>query len=356
MPKGSTKKAADERLQELKGQVKKGVYLPDTKIPYFSKVAKDWVDYKKPKVRETTWGNYKGHIENHFAEFNELRINRIMTVDVEKFITKRQIEGMHIDTLRKVLITLNQIFKYAVRHKYIDHNPYADVEKPKRQRREGEHKRDKISVLTPEQVKDFLENIEGQRYQAMFRLAVFGGPRQGELLGFKWGDVDWENNQIHVQRTYTKGRFFAPKTEESNRKIDLGPAVITELKRWKLACPKNELDLIFPNNAGKPMNYSNMVNRHFFPTLKAAELPRIRFHDLRHTYASLLIEQGENIKYIQTQLGHSKPSTTLNVYAHLFEDKNWDAPRRLEERVFGKNGSRMVAETKTGLRSDPVTP
>ena len=99
-----------------------------------------------------------------------------------------------------------------------------------------------------------MEKVEGQKYRAMFMLAVFGGPRQGELLGLKWSDMDWENNQIHVQRTYTKGMFFGTKTKTSNRKIDLGSTVIAELKKWKLACPKNELDLIFPNEAGKPMN------------------------------------------------------------------------------------------------------
>ncbi len=113
--------------------------------------------------------------------------------------------------------------------------------------------------------------------------------------------------------------FFATKTKRSNRKIDLGPAVMAELKKWKLACPKNELDLSLPNEAGKPMNYSNMVKRHFVPALEAAALPKIRFHDLRHTYASLLIEQSKNFKYIQTQLGHSSPTVTLNVYAHLMK-------------------------------------
>ena len=166
-------------------------------------------------------------------------------------------------------------------------------------------------------------------------LAVFTGARQGELLGLKWADVDWDNSQIHVQRTYTKGRFFATKTKSSNRKVDLGPKVITSLKKWKLACPKSELGLIFPNDAGKPMNYSNMMNRHFKPSLKSAKVPQIRFHDLRHTYASLFIEQGENLKYVQTQLGHSSPTVTLNVYAHLMKSTNQEAACRLENTIFG---------------------
>jgi len=88
----------------------------------------------------------------------------------------------------------------------------------------------------------------------MFMLTLFGGFRQAEVLGLKWSDVDWENNQIHVQRTFTKGRFFSPKRRASNRKVDLGQTVMTALKKWKLACPRNQADLIFPNEAGKPMN------------------------------------------------------------------------------------------------------
>ena len=130
---------------------------------------------------------------------------------------------------------------------------------------------------------------------------------------------------------------------------------MTELKKWKLACPKSDLNLVFPNGVGKPIDHHNMVRRFFLPTLEAAELPRIRFHDLRHTNASLLIEQGENIKYIQTQLGHSNPTVTWNVYAHLKKPTNQEAACRLENTVFGESGSKMVAETKKEVTANTVT-
>jgi integrase len=110
--------------------------------------------------------------------------------------------------------------------------------------------------------------------------------------------------------------------------------MMTELKKWKLACPKTKLNLVFPNDAGNVMDDSHMLSRQFHPALKAAGIPRIRFHDLRHTYASLLIEQGENIKYIQTQLGHSSPSITMDVYAHLMKSSNQQAASRLENTVL----------------------
>ena len=125
-----------------------------------------------------------------------------------------------------------------------------------------------------------MEKVTKPKYRTLFMLAIFAGARQGELLGLKWGDVDWEKNQVHVQRTFNGGRFFATKTKGSNRRIDLGPATMTELKKWRLACPKSNLDLIFPNEAGQPMDNKNMLRRHFQPTLKAAGLPKFRFHDL----------------------------------------------------------------------------
>ncbi len=108
---------------------------------------------------------------------------------------------------------------------------------------------------------------------------------------------------------------------------------MTALKRWRLACPKTELDLVFPNEAGKPLLQSHVTRQHFHPALDKAELPRMRFHDLRHTYASLLIDQGENVVYIQKQLGHSKPTVTLDIYAHLTEKHRPDVAERLEKSV-----------------------
>jgi len=112
--------------------------------------------------------------------------------------------------------------------------------------------------------------------------------------------------------------------------------MMKELKKWRHTRPHSPLELIFPNEAGNPMNHNNMVNRYFSPVLKTAKLPRMRFHDLRHTYTSLLIEQGENIKYIQTQLGHSSPTVTLNVYSHLMRDSNQKAANTLESTIFAK--------------------
>ncbi len=345
LPEGSTKKKAMEALREIEDQLLKGIYLPAKKVPLFSDVAQDWLEYKKANVRASTLQMYKGHLENHFSMLDDLKINRITTAIAEKFINEKQNNGMNITTLRKVIVTFNQVMNYSVRHKYIDYNPVRDAERPKGQ---GGEEQEDIKILSPDEIKVFLDAEDDQKFHTLFMMAILSGARRGELFGLKWTDFDWINKQVHIQRTYNNGAWYKPKSKTSNRKIDLSPMMIKELRKWKFACPPSELDLVFPNKQGQPITHSNMLRQHFWPALKKAEIQQIRFHDLRHTYASLFIEQGENIKYIQTQLGHSSPTVTLNIYAHLMEPINQEAACRLENAIFQTTGSKMVAETNQG--------
>jgi integrase len=344
MKAGTTKKEAEAELRARTDAVGKGVFVPIKKMPTFKEVAAQWLEHKKPNVRITTHEVFNGNVKNHFKELANVKIGLIDSAMVEKWIRKHQTEGMNINTLRKLIVTLNQIMAYAVRHRYTDHNPVRDAERPRGQGREPGA--DQIRVLNPDEINRLLEHAGEQKYQVLFRMAVFTGARQGELLGLKWQDIRWREKQVHIQRTFNNGHFFDTKTRTSNRKIDLGPALLSELRKWRLASGKNDLGLIFANDAGQPIDRHNLVNRHFLPALKAAELPRVRFHDLRHTYASLLIKQGENIKYIQNQLGHSNPTVTLNVYAHLMDATNQEAACRLEDSVFKPTGHKMGTNPK----------
>lgn len=433
--KGTTKKQANDDLRAILDAVDDGVYMPTRKMPLFSEVAEEWLKHKKGNLRITSWEVCEGHTKNHFSEIDSLKIGRITTAAIEKWIQNRREEGMTLGTLRKVLVTLGQIMGYAVRHKYVDHNPVRDAERPRDTG--NEVKGEVFRILSPAEIRGLLDAADSEKYRTLFMMAIFTGARQGELLGLQWGDIEWESKQVYIQRTYTKGQFFDTKTRTSRRKIDLAPAMLQQLRKWKLACPKfrswaqgggtlpeqvktqeevashfhksreqilkwagkgmpqmedgrydlreieawatregliKYLDLVFPNEAGQPMNYSNMMNRHYLPALrKAGVLPElekakkgekkskgetgkkekeksetIRFHDLRHTFASLLIEQGENLKYIQTQLGHSSPTVTLNVYAHLMKPTNQAAAERLEKAIFQSTGHNLVTIQEKG--------
>jgi len=418
LKKGTTKAAAKDELRNIEDMVSKGVFMPLGKTPTFKEVAKAWLDFKKPYLRETTWEIYEIHTKCHFYDLDELKISRIATPVIEKWITKRQTEGqwfvgfsgkkqrkalplgttetealeklmefkematlnpvasykvgdiklefkkMSLSTIRKLIVSLNQILAYAVRHKLIDSNPVRDAERP---RKTIEDKTGgKIAILAPEQIRAFLEATPDQKYRMLFLTAIMTGARQGEILGLKWCDVDFSKKQININRTFNHGRFFPPKTKESVRAIDCPPTLIQELRLWKLASGGKGDDLVFysvciPEDEEKPkeqikeikevrgpINYSNMVQRHYLKALKKAGIQRIRFHDLRHSYASLLLQQGENIKYIQTQMGHSSPTVTLNVYSHLIKSENQEAACRLENTIFEVYGSKMVAVNEKG--------
>ena len=163
---------------------------------------------------------------------------------------------MNLTTLRKVIVTFNQVMNYAVRHQYTVFNPVRDAERPKDQ---GKEERSAVRILSPSEINSFLDSENDQKYKTLFMLAIMSGARQGELLGLKWTDVDWFNKQIHIQRSFNEGAWYKPKSKTANRKIDLGPAMMTELKKWKIACPLNLYDLIFPNEAGNPISHGNML-------------------------------------------------------------------------------------------------
>lgn len=342
MPKGSTKKKARDKMREIEDQLRKGIWLPDRKVPAFKNVAQEWLEYKKPNIRESTWNMYETYVRLHFCDVEDLKINKITIATVEKSIRSFQNSKMKLATIRKLIVTLNQVMNYAVRHRYIDYNPVRDAERPKSR---GGEETEEMSILPVDKIDSFLNAVEGQKYKTFFMLAIMSGARRGELLGLKWTDIDWLNNQVRIRRTFNSGQWYRPKTKSSRREIDLGPKMMAELKRWKLACPRTDLDLVFPGETGGPIDPDHLTRSHFYPALKAAKLKQIRIHDLRHTYASIMIKQGENIKYIQSQLGHATPTVTLNVYAHLMESVNREAPRRLETTIFGKSGSKMVAKT-----------
>jgi integrase len=142
--------------------------------------------------------------------FNDLKITRITTAKVEKFICEFQEQNTNLGTLKKIIINVGQIVTYAIKHKYIEQNPVRDAEMPKGR---GTEKK-KIRTLAPLEIGTLIESTKGQKYKMLFRMAIFSGVRQGELLGLKWTDVDWKNNQIHIQRSYNHNQIVCPKIRD----------------------------------------------------------------------------------------------------------------------------------------------
>jgi integrase len=191
-----------------------------------------------------------------------------------------------------------------------------------------------MDCLSAEEVRVLLAACDDQ-HRALFSTAVMTGVRLGELLALKWDDVNWRGGTIRVRRSLYKGEFVEPKTSRSVRVIGMSNRLAAILLEHKLAAPYSPFDLVFPTPAGTPMEPANLRHRVWSDTLTRSKLRRIRIHDLRHTFASLLINQGENLKYVQAQLGHSSITTTVDRYGHLMPDAHRGANDRLDSTLFG---------------------
>jgi integrase len=246
MKADATKELARKELREIEAKIERRTFLHDKKAPLFSKVKSEWLEHKRQFLRENTWETCEANSRIHFTSLDNLRINQITIATIEKFITELQNKPrstaatrkpdfvptgeekkISLNTMRKIIVTLNQIMVYAVRHRLIDFNPVHDAERPRSQGKEGQEKA--ICILTPEQIRNFLEAVTDQEYKTLFLTAIMTGARQGELLGLKWSDIDFQKKQISINRTFNSGRFFTPKTKGSKRNIDLAPMLIREL-------------------------------------------------------------------------------------------------------------------------------
>ena len=227
-------------------------------------------------------------------------------------------------TTNKALTQLYSMMKYAVGNRWLTTNPCAHV---KRLRQPIDHRRRQMdgNVLTWDEVQALIEGADSQRDKTLIRMAVETGMREGELFALRWTDVDLAQARVHVRRSYRKRVESPPKTAASLRTIGLTEQMVSQLRVWKLACPQPPgcLGLVFPNGAGRYESHYNFLHRGFYPALERSRLRRVRFHDLRHTCASLLLAAGVSVHAVQAQLGHASPS----IHAQCL----WapDAQRRL---------------------------
>jgi integrase len=190
--------------------------------------------------------------------------------------------------------------------------------------------RHEMQTLSPEQARAFLEAAQGDRFHALYVLALSTGMRQGELLALRWHDVGLETSTVQVTGSLQQvnGGYVVtePKTHSSRRRLVLTKSAIEALRLHRVAQAEERLrlgpawednDLVFANEIGGFVDASNLVRRSFLPLLRRADLPRVRFHDLRHSAATLLLGRGVHPKVVAEMLGHSQISVTLDLYSHV---------------------------------------
>jgi len=277
------------------------------------------------RLKESTLVGYRVNLRLHIGPFfGRMRIDEIALPHVREFVKALLAKNLAPASVLKSVALVKEMFKHAVQWGYLDANPAQYVERPRVEIGETQ-------VLTPPEIRRLLDAAE-EPVRTMLLCAVLTGMRRGELLGLKWEDIDLEGNRIQVRRALWRGKFVTPKSRRSRRAIDLAPTLKAALARLP---SRFKGELVFTSPTGEAIDPDNFSHRDWVRALRRSQLRRIRFHDLRHTYASLLIAQGAHPKYIQAQLGHASIQTTLDRYGHLMPEMHAAEARKLDRLVFG---------------------
>jgi integrase len=266
-----------------------------------------------------------------------LKLKNVTPAHVRGLYREKLEVGRSPRTVQYIHVTLHKALKQAVADGLIPRNATEAVKPP-------QVRKEEIRPLTAEQVKVLFEDVRDDRLESLYILAVHTGLRQGELLGLKWGDVDLEAGTLQVRRTLTTAKggpvLSAPKTKGSRRTVKLSPTALEAL-RSHLARQLEEIDrvgslwrekgLIFAAEVGEPLRRQYVTARRFKPLLRRAGLPEIRFHDLRHTCATLLLSENVNPKVVSEMLGHATIAITLDTYSHVLPTMQESAAKAMED-------------------------
>jgi integrase len=282
-----------------------------------------WLDAARQTVRPQTHTRYEQYVRLHAVPvIGRVSLSKLSPIHLQRLYKNRQDGGLSATSVRQLHAILHRALSQAARWGYVARN-VADLVSPPRVTRL------QMQALSPDQSRALLEAAQGERFEALYVLALTTGMRRGELLALKWPHVDLDAGMVQVkatlQRTPDGFAFLEPKTARSRRQVALTRTAVAALRRHKvgqleerLRCPHwQDPELVFASEVGTPVEAANLINRSFQPLLTRAGLPRIRFHDLRHSAATLLLGQGVHPKIVSEMLGHSNIAITLDLYSHV---------------------------------------
>ena len=278
----------------------------------------------KIKVRPSSHQTYKGYIDNHIKpNIGNIPLEKLTTMDLQKFYrklltkgrverieSKEQPQGLSAKTVRNINQVISSAMDLAVAQKIIPANPTNACELPKVEHQE-------MQTIPAEQLQAFLDEARATGVYEMYYIELATGLRRGELLGLKWQDIDWKNGIIKVRRQVARvdGQIVeAPlKTKNSYRAVTISQQAIEVLKEQKR---KTNDQYVFPSPNGGPIS-PDSVNNMLGRVLERAGIPKVRFHDRRHTFATIALQNGVDIKTVSGMLGHFSAGFTLDTYAHV---------------------------------------
>jgi integrase len=341
---------AKKELAKFVTEIEAGEYITPGKMTFASFVVEWKEKYALKQLAPSTYETYITLLENQILPaFGHKRTDQINTLQILSFLESLSKDGMRSDgktgqlssaTIQFYHRILKNIFSRAVAWRVIKENPVANIKKPKVESK-------KAKVYTEEQINILMDHIsyEEPKWQMIITLAISTGMRRGEIIALEWDHVDLEKGKLYIQQSLThskeKGYIFKePKTKNSIRTISLAPSVIEQLRQYKLYKNKEKLRLgdkwseqerflLFSTWDGKPM-YPSTISSWWRKRLIKYGLPPISFHELRHTSATLLINQGVHMKTISARLGHSKIGITMDLYGHALDSADEAAANKFD--------------------------
>jgi integrase len=311
------------KLAEAMGDAAKGIYFDDENQTVAQYMDRWLEDSARGDLGHRAYHNYRLQIRRHISPaFGRLKLSKLTAAHIQSLYAAKLRDGLKPSSVRYIHAVLHRALEQAVRFNLIPFNPASRVDPPKIRQEE-------ITPLDAEQARRFLHAARGDRFEALYVLSLTTGLRMGEALGLRWSDVDLNAGTLRVNRQVQRmrgggGLVFSEPKNASRRTLDLPQRAVEALKshRKKQAGEKlratdyEDSGLVFATGKGTPLDAQNIINRYFKPLLKRAELPNIRWHDLRHTYATLLLARGTHPTYVQKSLGHASVQLTLDRYSH----------------------------------------
>ncbi len=306
----------------------------------------EWFDvYEKRKVKQYTANSYKTIIEKHIGpEIGNIKLQKLRNSDLQRFYNALADKGLSGKTIKNIDAVISKALNDALKHGVIGSNPRSlNVELPKVKQHE-------VSPLTDAEIPAFMAAIDNEPFRNVYALALFCGLRKGECLGLSWDNVDLKNKRITIsqqlQRNMETGQYFVEKSTKSNRTrvILMPPLTVDYLKAEKRKQDLNRMaagemwsnpdNLVFTDEVGRRISFPTL-NGQFKRMVKQMGRPDLRFHDLRHSAATVALAAGADIKSVQQLLGHSSASTTLNIYSHVTEKMKEDTASRIQSYYDG---------------------
>ena len=341
---GKTKAETKEKLSILQNEIMQGTHVDDNEITV-SEWMDTWIECYTAKVKDSTRDRYLTDIRNHIKpELGAIRIQDLKLLTVQKFLNHCKAKGLALKSVKNIYLVLNKALTRAQKDGLLKKNPCTDAEIPSYDAPQKE-----MRPLKDKEIPAFLKAIQGHPLEYLFYVALFTGMRESELIGLSWDCVDWDHETIHLYRQLKRARgkgapwVFTTLKNRQDRTFTVPHSVMAVLQKarrkqaeWKLSHGQlfqNTDNLVFTNELGEHLA-THTVWKQFKQIVSQLGLPEVRFHDLRHSYATLALQNGVDIKTVSTNLGHATVAFTMDKYAHVSMTMQKESAARMESFIM----------------------